>query len=87
MGATRQVSLRLPEPLLRRLDREARKRKANRTSLAREALEQYLGSDTAEPDHPYARVRHLIGSVHGSGPKDLARRHAYYLGKLFRAGK
>ncbi len=86
MGATRQVSLRLTGALLQRLDREARLRKASRTSLVREALEHYLGSEEEDADHPFARVKDLIGSVRGSGPRDLARRHAYYLRKIFRKG-
>lgn len=87
MGATRQISLRLPASLVQRLDREARRRKAPRTSLAREALEHFLESGEEGVDHPFVRVKDLVGSVRGGGPRDLARRHAYYLRRIFRAGR
>lgn len=76
---TEQISVRLPSRLLERLDALARERGADRSELVREAIRLYLeGPGGAEPDHPYARVEDLVGSLSG-GPPDLGRRHRRYL--------
>lgn len=74
---SRQVSLRLPEKLISQLDRRANRQRQTRSELIREILEQDLrGGGT--PDHPYARVHDLVGSVSG-GPPDMGARHRKYL--------
>ena len=74
-----QISLRLPEALLRRIDREARKQRVRRSDLVRQALEAFLNSQAAVVgDQPYNRVRDLVGSLSG-GPPDLGERHREYL--------
>lgn len=80
----RQISLRVPETLFRRLDRLARKNGIRRSELIRRALAAYLQSmEGGWSDYPYERVRHLAGSVSG-GPPDLGERHREYLKELFR---
>ncbi len=79
-----QISLRLPEALLRRLNQEARKRRLRRSDLVRQALEAFLdGGAAMAGDRPYDKIRDLIGSVSG-GPPDLGERHREYLRVLIR---
>ena len=80
MGA--QISVRLQEPLLRQLNREARKRRIRRSDLIREALEAFLSGEVVRIDSlPYERVRDLVGSLSG-GPPDLGEQHRKYLRDL-----
>lgn len=77
-----QISLRLPEPLFRRINQEARRRRVRRSDLVREALEAFLNGEAAVAGgRPYARVRDLVGSLSG-GPPDLGERHREYLRAL-----
>ncbi len=79
-----QISLRLPEPLLKRLNQEARRRRLRRSDLLRQALEAFLdGGAAMAGDRPYDKIRDLIGSVSG-GPPDLGERHREYLRVLIR---
>lgn len=74
-----QISVRLHEPLLKQLNREARKRRIRRSDLVREALEAFLGGKAARIDNlPYERVHDLVGSLSG-GPPDLGEQHRKYL--------
>jgi Arc/MetJ-type ribon-helix-helix transcriptional regulator len=77
-----QISLRLPEDLLAELDRQARRRRRSRSDLIREILEQHVRL-SATPDHPYSRVKDLVGLLSG-GPPDLGRDHRAYLVGLVR---
>lgn len=77
-----QISIRLKDPLLRRLDHEARKRRVHRSDLIREALESFLaGGGAPRQGRPFDLVRDLAGSVSG-GPPDLGERHREYLRDL-----
>ena len=79
-----QISLRLPEPLFRRLNQEARKRRLRRSDLIRTALEAFLNGEAAlAGDRPYARINDLVGKLSG-GPPDLGERHREYLRALIR---
>jgi len=79
-----QISLRLPEPLLKRVDQEARKRRVRRSGLVRKALEAFLnGEAVAVGGRPYDLIRDLAGSLSG-GPPDLGERHREYLRGLIR---
>ena len=79
-----QISLRLPEPLFKRLNQEARKRRVRRSDLVRQALEAFLNGETSfAGDRPYDRVRDLVGKLSG-GPPDLGERHREYLRDLIR---
>ena len=78
-AVSEQISIRLPVALLDRLDAFALDRGADRSELVRDAIRLYLeGPGLGEPDHPYARVEDLLGSLSG-GPPDLGRRHREYL--------
>jgi Arc/MetJ-type ribon-helix-helix transcriptional regulator len=79
-----QISIRLPDALRKRLDREARKRRLRRSDLIRQALLTFLdGGASAVGDRPYLRVQELVGGLSG-GPPDLAERHREYLQDLIR---
>ncbi|MEK7865895.1 MAG: ribbon-helix-helix protein, CopG family [Planctomycetota bacterium] len=81
----RLISLRLPDALLRRLDRAGRARGKARSELIREAIEAHLQARGRA--RPAELVRSLLGSVKGAGPADLATRHAHYLRQHFRGRK
>ena len=77
-----QISVRLHEPLLKQLNREARKRRVRRSDLVREALEAFLSGEAAGINSlPYERVHDLVGSLSG-GPPDLGEQHRKYLRDL-----
>ena len=84
-GRTLQISLRLPGRLLAAVDDRARQVGKSRSDVIREVLEAHLVSSAAAPgaDHPYGRVRDLLGSVSG-GPPDLGRRHREHLAEMVR---
>ena len=78
----RQVSIRLPTPLLNELDRRARRRGRPRADVIRAALAAYVAlPDGALEEHPAERVRDLLGSVSGL-PADLANNADRYLADL-----
>ncbi len=77
-----QISLRLPDELLAEIDRQARRRRQSRSDLIREVLERHVRI-SATPDHPYSRVRDLVGMVTG-GPPDLGANHRDYVVGLVR---
>jgi Arc/MetJ-type ribon-helix-helix transcriptional regulator len=79
----RQVSLRLPDRLVKSIDRRARKSGRTRSELVRQILERGLDEAAAVLDRPYDRVQDLIGSVSGA-PTDLGARHREYLVGLVR---
>jgi hypothetical protein len=77
-----QISLRLPDALLAELDRQAHQRRRRRSDLIREILEQHVRV-SATPDHPYSRVKDLVGMLSG-GPPDLGAKHREYVVGLVR---
>jgi Arc/MetJ-type ribon-helix-helix transcriptional regulator len=78
----RQISLRLPEELLVRLDRLAEELGVRRSALVRRALLAYLESGIlGSGERPLDRVHDLVGAAYG-GPSDLGRRHREYLKDL-----
>lgn len=82
----RQISIRLPEDVLHRIDRAAKAESTPRSEFIRLAIEAHLQAvQGRRASRPIDRVRHLIGSVVGSGPRDLALRHSYYMKRLLRA--
>lgn len=77
-----QISLRLPEELLDRLDRVAEETGLRRSTLVRRAILAYLEGRSLElGERPIDRVRDLIGAAYG-GPPDLGRRHREHLEDL-----
>lgn len=81
------TSVRLPESLVRALDRLAEQRGANRSELIREALEEYVSAARSEglPDR-VALVRYLV-DYEGSGRGDLAERSEEYLREMLGGGR
>jgi Arc/MetJ-type ribon-helix-helix transcriptional regulator len=80
----RQITVRLPRSLARRLQRLAEDRGIRRSQLVREALEAYLGEPVPSPgERPFDRVRDLAGAAYG-GPPDLAARHREHLKQVLR---
>jgi hypothetical protein len=82
-----QITVRIPEELVGRLDHAAARRGVPRSQLVREAIAAYLEGPGAgaEADRPYDRVRDLAGILYG-GPPDLGARHREYLKEFFLGG-
>jgi len=78
----RQLTVRLPEDLHRRLNRLAKSSGIRRSEVVRQAIRRYVESELFENDRPYERVRHLAGIVR-DGPPDLGARHREYLLEIF----
>ena len=76
-----QVTLRLSDTLMTRLDRAATQLRRNKSDVIRMALEQFLAVDA--DDQPFERMADLIGSV-SSGIPDLGERHREHLVKRLR---
>jgi metal-responsive CopG/Arc/MetJ family transcriptional regulator len=76
-----QVTLRLPETLMTRLDRSATQLRRSKSDVIRMALEQYLAVDA--DDQPFERMRDLIGGV-ATGIPDLGEKHREYLVRRLR---
>ena len=79
------TSIRLPDHLVRELDEVAARRKATRSELVRDAVEQYCSTARlAKESDPVALVEQLV-TYRGSGRGDLARRSEQYLREMFGA--
>jgi len=75
----RQVSLRLPTPLLAELEKRARKHGLTRAAMIRAALDAYVAlPDGALEESPYERVAGLAGSIEGL-PADMASNPSTYM--------
>jgi hypothetical protein len=74
------ISLKLPEPLLKALDKESRARGITKSSLVRECIELGLRQDRkGKQPSCYDLSRDLIGSLKGMSP-DLATNRKYMEG-------
>ena len=71
-----QVTLRLPDVLITKLDRASAQMRRSKSEVIRLALEQFLAIDT--DDQPFERMRDLIGGV-ATGIPDLGERHREHL--------
>lgn len=82
-----QVSVRLPDTLLERLDRRAETLRRKRSEVIRLAVEHFLEetSDLDREQRPIDRVRDLLGSYE-SGIPDLGQRHHEHLLRRLRGG-
>jgi Arc/MetJ-type ribon-helix-helix transcriptional regulator len=82
----RQLTVRMPERLVQKLDREALRHRRKRSEVIRLALERYF-EDSAAPAEirPIDRVRDLLGSFE-SGIPDLGQRHREHLLERLRRG-
>jgi metal-responsive CopG/Arc/MetJ family transcriptional regulator len=73
----RTISIKLPEPLLKRLEEEAKARGLSKSSLIRESLEStFKKSSTGST---FDAASHLVGCLRGA-PKDLATDPGYLKG-------
>ena len=76
-----QLTVRLPDDLHRGLTDAAKRLRLKRSDVVRLALERYLDESSIHEDPaPYARVKHLIGSIR-SGVADLGASHRDHLVK------
>jgi Arc/MetJ-type ribon-helix-helix transcriptional regulator len=74
-----QVTIRMPEDLLEKLDRRAASLDRKRSEVIRLALRHFLeGAGAPQEDRPIDRVRDLLGSYE-SGIPDLGQRHREHL--------
>ena len=79
-----QLSLRLPEDLMERLEAAARRHRRTRSEIVRMAIEHFLDSEFA--DRPIDHVRDLLGAIE-TGIPDLGERHREYLLKRLSRGR
>ena len=79
------TSIRLPDDLTSFLDRMAQERKTTRSSLVREAIQQFIErTREAGPSDRLSLLRSLV-DYEGSGQGDLAARSEHYLREIFDA--
>lgn len=67
-----QVTVRVPAEMAGKIRERARRMRLKRSDIIRMALAEFL-EERAETDHPYERVKHLVGSIR-SGKPTLRRR-------------
>jgi metal-responsive CopG/Arc/MetJ family transcriptional regulator len=73
------LSLKLPDPLRRKLERKARERGLSKSEVVRAALEQYLDSERAiHPESALTAALPWVGCV--EGPGDLSTNPKYLEG-------
>lgn len=83
----RQLTVRMPDRLVEKLDREAVRRRRRRSEVIRLAVERYFEDSEAQPEvRPVDRVRDLLGSFE-SGIPDLGQRHREHLLDRLRRGR
>ena len=80
MKASKRITIRISESLVRRLKKHASMKRRSESALVREALENYLG-DAPTPSSAYevARATGLIGCV-SRGSSDLSTNRKYFEG-------
>jgi hypothetical protein len=76
------VSLKLPDALLRKLERAARERRQSKSEVIRSALKQYLnGQLPAGPGSSLEAAADLIGCVEGPGDLSYNPKHMEDFGR------
>jgi Arc/MetJ-type ribon-helix-helix transcriptional regulator len=80
-----QVTVRMPEALIEKLDQEAALRRRKRSEVIRMALEQFVEEPGPSEGRPIDKVRDLLGSYE-SGIPDLGQRHREHLIRRLRRG-
>lgn len=77
-----QITVRLPKELAGRVRQYAKRTKKKRSDIIRLALSRFLYQpfldQPEEDDYPYARIKHLAGSIQ-TGIPDLGERHREYI--------
>ena len=66
----RAISIKLPNPLERKLDALAKARGQNRSEVIRDAIEAFAGG--SEKPSALDAIGHLVGCLDDEGPPDLA---------------
>jgi predicted DNA-binding protein len=80
MRASKRITIRISESLVRRLKKHASIKRRSESALVREALESYLGEAPASNSaYDLARAAGLIGCVRG-GPSDLSTHRKHFEG-------
>ncbi len=83
----KQVTVRMPEDLLERLDRRAERQRRKRSDVIRLAVERWLDEGDGESgDRPIDKVRDLIGAVE-TGISDLGQNHREHLIRRLRRAR
>jgi Arc/MetJ-type ribon-helix-helix transcriptional regulator len=83
----RQVTVRMPEDLLEKLDQQAALHRRKRSDVIRLAVERFLEEEDRAPEtRPVDKVRDLLGSYE-SGLPDLGQRHREHLLRRLRRGR
>ena len=80
-----QITVRMPEILIEKLDREAALRRRKRSEVIRMAVERFIEEPEAPGGRPVDKVRDLLGSYE-SGIPDLGQRHREHLIRRLRRG-
>ena len=78
--SSQRITIRISESLVKRLKKQAGRKRRSESALVREALESYLGEAPASSSaYDLARAAGLIGCVRG-GPSDLSTHHKHFEG-------
>ena len=80
-----QVTVRLPDELMRALESASKKMHLKTSEIVRLALREFLGVPSRSGQRAADRVRGLIGSLE-SGTPDLAERHRDYILESLKRG-
>jgi metal-responsive CopG/Arc/MetJ family transcriptional regulator len=75
----RQITVRMPDDLLERLERNAKSRRRKRSEVIRMAVERFLEeTEETATERPIDTIRDLLGSYE-SGIPDLGQSHREHL--------
>ncbi|MBW1669189.1 MAG: CopG family transcriptional regulator [Deltaproteobacteria bacterium] len=81
-----QLTIRMPDEYKGKIEGLAKRMGLKKSDVARLALKQFIEENVGNDRKvPYARVKHLVGSVQ-SGIKDLGQHHRKYLIQSIRKG-
>lgn len=81
-----QFTVRLPQDLNDGITNIAKRMRLKRSDIIRIAIENFIaGFEGKEKNHPYEKVKKLIGSIE-SGIPDLGEKHREYLIERIKKG-
>jgi hypothetical protein len=82
-----QLTIRIPEEQMRRIELIAKQMGLKKTDVTRMAINRFLEDYTGDTaDKPYKKVKHLLG-IAQSGIPDLGRRHREHLLEKIKGAK
>jgi len=74
-----QLTIRIPDEYLSRIDTLTKKMGLKKSDIARLALKEFLDENSTEEEKkPFEKIKHLLGSAE-SNIEDLGQRHRDYL--------